>query len=412
MYNIATALASQVLLLGTVKSVDNGESVLPVKSQIFNTENSKLCQAIDFVNVGFTGSYLPVSSLNDIEKDTCSCDVGERVWFSGNIAPIDDAVTVHFRGPLKLHKFAFYTSPYYVLGNPHSGDWERMAHYDSSTQKRENVTFLNKEGPHSLCLGKALSYADDSGIASAVESTTLSDEAVLSSDEEFVIFSELECPPSAFDGACGVYREGIPAYHGFDGDTKMFLFEFEMPTEPQTPNPHFEFYDMPAIWLLNAHIPRTAQYPNNVKCSCWASGCGEFDIFEVMNSTEVNHLYSAFHTFQGIDDVGIGIQAPAYLERDPHGIMAGGVIFDSKGYTRVFFSDKIDFDDDVITASTLYKIMNSISPKSVHQSKLTKVSIYAPMDDVKSIGIKLTQKSSIIAYSLVALTTLILYSKL
>lgn len=32
--------------------------------------------------------------------------------------------------------------------------------------------------------------------------------------------------------------------------------------------------DMPAVWMLNANIPRTAQYgPKG--CSCWESGCGE-----------------------------------------------------------------------------------------------------------------------------------------
>jgi hypothetical protein len=36
---------------------------------------------------------------------------------------------------------------------------------------------------------------------------------------------------------------------------------------------------MPAIWLLNARIPHTQQYGN---CSCWASGCGEIDLFEVL----------------------------------------------------------------------------------------------------------------------------------
>jgi hypothetical protein len=32
--------------------------------------------------------------------------------------------------------------------------------------------------------------------------------------------------------------------------------------------------DEPAIWMLNAQIPRTTQYgPSD--CSCWESGCGE-----------------------------------------------------------------------------------------------------------------------------------------
>lgn len=41
--------------------------------------------------------------------------------------------------------------------------------------------------------------------------------------------------------------------------------------------------DMPAIWLLNAQIPHTSQYGTNPNCSCWTTGCGEFDLFEVLN---------------------------------------------------------------------------------------------------------------------------------
>ena len=42
--------------------------------------------------------------------------------------------------------------------------------------------------------------------------------------------------------------------------------------------------DMPAIWLMNAQIPLTSQYGENPDCSCWTSGCGEFDIFEILDS--------------------------------------------------------------------------------------------------------------------------------
>ena len=41
--------------------------------------------------------------------------------------------------------------------------------------------------------------------------------------------------------------------------------------------------DMPAIWLNNAQIPLTSQYGTNENCSCWTSGCGEFDLFEVLD---------------------------------------------------------------------------------------------------------------------------------
>ena len=67
---------------------------------------------------------------------------------------------------------------------------------------------------------------------------------------------------------------------GFDGDEKIFLFEFTMPDTSKT---GFNA-NMPAIWVLNAQVPRTSQYGTNPECSCWTSGCGEFDLFEVLDS--------------------------------------------------------------------------------------------------------------------------------
>ena len=67
---------------------------------------------------------------------------------------------------------------------------------------------------------------------------------------------------------------------GFGGSQKVFLLTFTM---PMTGNTAFNG-DMPAIWLHNAQIPLTSQYGTNPECSCWTSGCGEFDIFEVLDS--------------------------------------------------------------------------------------------------------------------------------
>lgn len=47
--------------------------------------------------------------------------------------------------------------------------------------------------------------------------------------------------------------------------------------------------DAPAWWFLNAEIPRVLQYgndKNNIPCSCWSTGCGEFDAFEVLGRGE------------------------------------------------------------------------------------------------------------------------------
>ena len=70
---------------------------------------------------------------------------------------------------------------------------------------------------------------------------------------------------------------------GFSGSQKLFLFEFSMPMTNKT---GFNA-DMPAIWLMNAQIPLTSQYGENPDCSCWTSGCGEFDIFEILDSGNI-----------------------------------------------------------------------------------------------------------------------------
>lgn len=54
--------------------------------------------------------------------------------------------------------------------------------------------------------------------------------------------------------------------------------EFSMPSDPGAKEGNQK--DSPAIWLLNAEVPRAAQYG----CSCWKSGCGEFDIVETLHS--------------------------------------------------------------------------------------------------------------------------------
>lgn len=49
--------------------------------------------------------------------------------------------------------------------------------------------------------------------------------------------------------------------------------------------------DMPALWLLNARIPYTQQYG---ACSCFATGCGELDVLEVL-SPSGTRCKSTFH---------------------------------------------------------------------------------------------------------------------
>jgi hypothetical protein len=79
--------------------------------------------------------------------------------------------------------------------------------------------------------------------------------------------------------------------------------------------------DMPSIWLLNAQIPRTLQY-GNPECSCWVSGCGEFDIAESLNAGS-EYLKSTVHTDHPGGDSN-------YFKRPTSGTTKLAVIFSSE----------------------------------------------------------------------------------
>lgn len=345
---------------------------------------------IHFSNVGFAGTYTPVKKLSKVDSDDCSCEVADREWFSGTDAPLSTYLSVHFRGPLTLNQFAFYDSPSFQISDSgSSSDWTRRAYYNSSTQTGENVTFVTAAGDSSKCLGKALTYADSDGTSKASSATLLKDDNLISSDEEYAIFSNVSCPKSGLNKGCGVYRSGIPAFYGFGGVTKMFLFDFEMPRETQSNSSSFDYYDLPAIWLLNDHIPRTAQYPQNGNCSCWASGCGEYDIFEALNGTERDHFYSTFHTFQGIENLNLGIQSYGYIPRDTSNSMKGGVIFDSAGNVISFLSNSTKFDSS-LTYNDINSILSEISTEETYSSALMSISATAPSTTAKSSGFSLS----------------------
>jgi hypothetical protein len=71
-----------------------------------------------------------------------------------------------------------------------------------------------------------------------------------------------------------------------------------MPHDNQPLQPSGINVDMPAIWMLNAQIPRVGQYLSQPGCSCWSTGCGELDIVETL-STGNTRLISTMHSGAG-----------------------------------------------------------------------------------------------------------------
>ncbi|KAF2772073.1 hypothetical protein EJ03DRAFT_212473 [Teratosphaeria nubilosa] len=177
---------------------------------------------------------------------------------------------------------ASHSSPSSSSSSDGSG-WSRIAYYDSSSSTTEGLVFLNHyggagSGTFDNTFGSSLSYANEDGCGGASIATTLK-ATTLPSSAEVVIFTDKQCGDDG--GDCGYYRPDTVAYHGFDGAEKAFFFEFQMPSTGQTAASKYDPVDMPAIWILNALIPRTLQYGQE-DCSCWTSGCGEFDLFEVL----------------------------------------------------------------------------------------------------------------------------------
>ncbi|KAG8623457.1 hypothetical protein KVT40_008433 [Elsinoe batatas] len=188
----------------------------------------------------------------------------------------------------------------------------RRSYYNSASQVSSGLTFLNNigggafPGIWSPKFGNSLSYASSSGLLPALSPQILSD-TVLPSTSEISLFTALPCSPTH---PCPYTRPSSVAYHGFSGADKIFLFEFSMPHD-------YAGADMPALWFLNAQIPRTQQYGT---CNCWGNtdGCGELDIFEVLTKGE-ERMLSSVHGDQAATN-------PNWFARPVKGTMKGAVV--------------------------------------------------------------------------------------
>ncbi|KOS19595.1 Protein TOS1 [Escovopsis weberi] len=174
--------------------------------------------------------------------------------------------------------------------------------------------------------GNSLSYLNASGTGGA-DSPEILNDVQIPSDKEFAIFSAEKC-----DASCGYSRVPDMAYKGFPGANKIFLFRFMMPLDGDG---GFNG-DMPALWALNGRIPRTAQYES---CSCWDSGCGELDIFEVLAPGDVK-CKSTIHLANGGG-------SSDYFNRPVDRFIKVAVVFDeSKASVSIkVLPDNVDFSE-------------------------------------------------------------------
>ena len=398
-----------------------------------------------YKGIGFSGSYQDVTNMDD-DSGTCT---QQSHSFDGNLSPLDEELSVHFRGPLKLLQFGVYypgdnstnskrdaieeeedcntrhvhhkhkratefvkvTQTVFIDGNGNTvtsqatetgtaddssnnngatagttsitnlggegkayrsistqsaptttssdassstetaaadGAWQRDSYYTPGNA--DNCVFLNYyggsgSGVWSSNFGNSLSYAnsDNSGGSS---SPVALEEVTIGSNTEFVVMSGQKCSGDS----CGYYRSGTVAHHGFGGNEKIFVFEFEMPSDGSS---GFNA-DMPAVWLLNAKIPRTLQYGDS-SCSCWKSGCGEMDLFECLSSGSsklISHLHDGQGASSNSNNGGGGSQD--YFQRPTSGSFKAAVIFTGNEIHIVQVDDSTDFgsslDEDTVNS--------------------------------------------------------------
>ncbi|OLN84353.1 PGA52-like protein [Colletotrichum chlorophyti] len=218
------------------------------------------------------------------------------------------------------------------------GDYTRVGYYNADEGVADGIVFLGNYGGQgsgkfdkNSVFGNSLSYLNSKGDGGAASPQVL-DPVYIPSNKEFIIASDKSCD----DGSCGYYRPGSVAYHGFKGEDSVWLFEFNMPLDG---NSGFNG-DMPALWFLNAKIPRTAQYN---ACSCWPA-CGEFDVLEVLASGDTK-CKSTFHS-------NVPGGSSDYFDRPTGAPIKVATIFDAEsGQVSVkILDDDVDFSTGLTRA--------------------------------------------------------------
>ena len=197
----------------------------------------------------------------------------------------------------------------------------------------------------------SLSYASSDATRGSASPQILAN-SMLDDNVEVIIMTDRKCS----DGDCGAVRKGTVAYHGFNGASKLFLLEFDMPTTGKT---GFNM-DMPAAWILNAQIPRTLQYGQS-ECSCWTSGCGEWDIFEVLDSGNTRAKSTLHSDFSGGDS--------HYFERPCNSTVKAAVVFDGNAGAGhiVVLPDNTDFPSS-LTTEQVADFCNQVAHGEAHSA--------------------------------------------
>ncbi|EPX56925.1 hypothetical protein D187_006678 [Cystobacter fuscus DSM 2262] len=291
---------------------------------------------MSILNVGGTGSYQRVTNmLPGVWGQPCPSNACQKADtpVSGPLAPFNEEMTVNFRGPMELYDIAVY--------QPAASAWNRVSSWNRCGST--NLTFFNNlgggnvSGEWTVCGGNSQSYASADGKKAAVAPTRFN--GSLANRTELNILSDKACVGTGDSSECGFYR-GVTR-HGWGG-AKIFAIRARMPryTEPKT-----QYYDdVPAIWMLNARVVRTAQYGCNCRGMGSPGGCGELDVAEVLHGDNPLYATSTIYSFEGATGSG-----PNYFQRPVKESATFIVIFDASGKIQMLRlkPDAFDFGDTV-----------------------------------------------------------------
>lgn len=121
--------------------------------------------------------------------------------------------------------------------------------------------------------------------------------------------------------------------------------------------------NMPAIWALNVEIPLATQY-GPAQCSCWNTGCGEFDMFEVLTDNK-DLLTTHYHSDQGTNNQYGGGGTSDALARPYSSTIKTAVVFNEKDIYVTVLDDSTDFSE-TLTSS----FVTTISKKKATDVKI------------------------------------------
>lgn len=240
-----------------------------------------------------------------------------------------------------------------------AGAFTRTGYYNSKQGVAEGLTMLNNmggqgSGTFDYCFGNSLSYMNSKATGGSATPQVLAD-MTIPSNTEFSFWTDQKCDAEH----CGFFRPDIPAFRGFEGANKIFLFEFSMPAD----SAGGANGNMPAIWALNVEIPLATQY-GPAQCSCWNTGCGEFDMFEVLTDNK-DLLTTHYHSDQGTNNQYGGGGTSDALARPYSSTIKTAVVFNEKDIYVTVLDDSTDFSE-TLTSS----FVTTISKKKATDVKI------------------------------------------